>query len=387
MTPEELALSRAKIQLMRIPNTIFYTTILFSLKQKWTDKIQTAATDGKMLYINKEFFLGLTEKERIGLLVHELLHVALSHMTRRKDRDKRLWNVAGDYVINLSMCITNRYTLPQGALLDKKFTDQSTEAVYKIIYEEEKEEEKKQGQTGANGLIVPGGEDIQYPQDSIEASVIEAAIASTVLKASIQAKAENSMPGELPKELEIHLNQMINPILPWNVILQNYLTGFAQDDYSWQKPNRRYLPEYYLPSTYSESLREVVIAVDSSGSVSTEEFSHFIKEISSIQETLKPDKLTIIDFDTEIKKVHNTTLSTDIMKDIRFTGGGGTDILPIFKWTCINNPEFLIIFTDGEFHIPDRSYYPSIPVIWIINNNPYFKPPLGEVIHYEIKEF
>ena len=382
---EDKALERAKIQLMQIPGTIFYTTILFSLKQSWTDTLPTAATNGKELKINPDFFLGLTEPERIGLLVHELLHVALSHMTRIKDRHHTVWNCAGDNVINLSMMAADTYQLPAGALKETRFTNMSTEQVYQILFDEA-EKNAAGGGPGANGIAIPGGIDIEVPKDSVAADAIEKAVADIVLKASLQAKSANEMPGELPEEMAIHLQNVLNPKLPWHVILQNYLAGFAKDDYSWSKPNRKYLPEFYLPSQYSEAVDRIAIAVDSSGSVEPEEFSYFITEIGMIQKTLKPEVITLIDFDVEIRSIQEITSETDILEELTFTGGGGTDLYAVFDWALENDPVVLLVFTDGEFYMPDENYYPTCPVIWLIHDNKYFTAPFGEVILYDIGE-
>ena len=63
------------------------------------DDIQTAATDGLRLYLNPKFWLGLTDKERDFVLVHEVLHAALGHCWRVGGRQRFKWNVAADYVI------------------------------------------------------------------------------------------------------------------------------------------------------------------------------------------------------------------------------------------------------------------------------------------------
>jgi predicted metal-dependent peptidase len=389
--PEDKALERAKIQLMQIPLTVFYTTVLFSLKQSWRDTLpngeplKTAATDGTKLIINSEFFLGLSEPMRIGLLVHELGHVILSHMTRQGNRHHQAWNAAGDHVINLSIIETGNYQLPAGALKDTRFRDMCTEQVYDILYEEAEKDESTGG-PGADGIAIPGGPDIQFPEDSTEAEIMEKAVADIILKASIQAKAANQMPGELPGEVGIHLQNVLNPKLPWNVILQNYLTGFAKDDYSWKRPNRRYLPEYYLPSSYSEAVERIAVAVDSSGSVEMEEFSYFITEIDKMQELLKPEEILVIDFDTKIRNIQTLARDTDIFSELTFTGGGGTDVQEVFEWAIENDPVVLLIFTDGEFYMPETEYLPTCPIIWLIHSNPYFTSPIGEIIHYDIGE-
>ena len=380
--PEDQALEKAKIQLMMMPNTIFYTTILFSLVQEWTD-IETAGTNGTNLVINPTWFLSLTEKARVGLLAHEILHVALSHMTRKGTKDSLIWNFAGDYVINLELSEAG-YELPKGGLLDKQYRDMSTEQVYNKIFEEA--EKNPNGQFGANGSGIPGGQDVLYPKDSKQLEVIEKAIADTVLRASIQAQTANERPGSVAGEIGIQLQKMINPKLPWNVILQNHMQNFLKDDFSWKRPNKRFTPDHYLPTAFSEAICNIAVAVDSSGSVTTDEFSYFIAEIATIQEQMKPEKITLIDFDTRIRSIQEITESTDCMSDLKFTGGGGTDVKDMFKWAKKNNPDVLLVFTDGEFNMPNKKHFPSCPTIWLIHDDPKWKSSFGEVVHYDMRK-
>jgi len=127
------------------------------------------------------------------------------------------------------------------------------------------------------------------------------------------------------------------------------------------------------------------LAVDSSGSVSRDEFAYFIAETAIIHETLKPELISVISFDTELSPIQEVTECTDILNDLEFNGGGGTNISPVLEWAIENEPEILVIFTDGDFRIPqNEADYPTCPIIWLIHNNEYFKPPVGDVVHYEL---
>ena len=378
-TPEDMAMEKAKIQLMYLPDTIFYTTILFSLKQEWDNQIETAATNGIKLKVNPIWFIDLIEEKRIGLLAHELLHVALNHMSRLGDRHPKVWNLAADHVINLTL-IAAGYELPDGGCWDEQFIGMSTEQVYEIIYEEV-EQDEADGGPGADGLLVPGGDDIEYPGGAEEAQVIEKEVAGIINQAKMLAEGSSSMPGNLPGEMEIELQKILNPKLPWYTILQNHMSGFAKDDYTWAKPKRRYMPEFYLPSAYSEAVGEIAQAFDVSGSVSPSEVSYFVGETSSLMEILNPEKITVISFDYKIQKVQTLTENSDIYSEMELVGGGGTDLTEIIKWAKENQPEVLLIFTDGDFEMkPD----PGCPVIWLIHDNNHFKAPYGEIIHYTI---
>ena len=387
----EHLLEKAKLQLMMKPDTIFFTTILFSLVYKWEDTISTAAVDGRHMFINPQFFDSLTPEERLGVFVHEVLHVALDHITRGLKHDPEISNDAADYVDNL-IVLDAGFKLPQGCLIDRNFVGMSYEQVYEILHKKKKENQTNKGNSQAgNGNAEIGygastqgiGKDILPPISEAEASQLKAEITDIVFKATIQAKQSGSY-SSIPGAILIELDRSLNPKLPWNVLLQNFMSQFAKDDYSYRKPSRKYLPELIVPSMYSETIPNIVFAIDSSGSVSNEEFGFFAQEIEIVQQTLNPELITIINFDTCIKDIHEITQDTDIFKDIKFTGRGGTSIYPIINWAKQHEPEVLVIFTDGYFRQPSEDTYPNCPILWMIHNNPNFTAKIGEIIHYEL---
>ena len=100
-TKADEQLRHAKIDLMT--KSVFLSTICLSLKHRFTEEIPTAATNGLSIIYNPDFLNGLTAQERTGLLAHEVWHVAFNHLTRIGERDRMIWNKAGDYVINLML--------------------------------------------------------------------------------------------------------------------------------------------------------------------------------------------------------------------------------------------------------------------------------------------
>ncbi len=412
MAKEDDVYNKIKMKLMIQPSTVFYTTILFSLKHEWTDTVPTAATNGKNLLINSAWFLALNTEEQIGLILHEICHVAYNHMGRRGNRHPVIWNIAADHVINLQLHKVG-YSLPAGGVMDFKYQDMSSEEVYRDLYDE-----IMKNNEDINAQSIPGGADIQYPEDGdsdkegssnsgqggdnsnsgekVSASraqteddtkEIDAHITKIILQAKDQAVSSGQGIGDIPSEVMIELDKKINPKLSWETLLQNFMSKFAKTSYSWKRRNRRFVGRgIVMPVNRGKALTDITVAVDASGSVSDYEFSRFINEIAGIHERLKPEKINIIDFDTKIKNVHVATENTDILKDITFTGRGGTNINPVFKWAIKNKPEVLLIFTDGWFNLPDKNKYPNTSILWLIHNNEQFTAERGRIIHYEIYE-
>jgi predicted metal-dependent peptidase len=365
--PHEDALNKAKIALMSKPDSAFFTTLAFSLIHEFGTQTQTACTNGKRIIYNPQFFMSLNHDERVFLILHEAMHCAYLHMERTGDRDHRKFNIAADYVINLQL-VDRGFKMPKEGLLNEQYRNMSTEEVYNVLPKP------------PEGEPMPGfGEDLEEPDGPAEA--LAADIQDILVRASIQSKLSNDKPGSIPGEIEIFLNRLLNPKLPWNRLLQKYLQTFAKNDYTFKKPNRRFFPQHILPSLYSENLMNIAVAVDTSGSVSDEEFNRFVSETASIMKMMKPETITIIQFDTEIKSVDKVRSLRDLM-NVSFSGRGGTRIEPVFEWADANKPQLLLVFTDGYF----RFYGPETKAktLWLIHDNPNFQAPFGKVIHYEV---
>lgn len=132
---------------------------------------------------------------------------------------------------------------------------------------------------------------------------------------------------------------------------------------------------------FSEKLMDIAIAVDASGSVSDDDFKVFVSETNGILRMMKPDKLTLIQFDSKIKSVDKIGSIQDLM-NVQFFGRGGTRIEPVMEWAKENKPKLLLVFTDGEFNFYNTDYKTN--TVFLIHNNSRFKSPYGKVIHYEI---
>ncbi len=357
-------LNKIKIQLMLNKKTIFYSLILFSLKITITDTVRIAGVDGEYLLINPVYFNSLSFAEQIGLICHEILHVALNHMLRRGTRNHDDFNIAADHVINLSLLKAN-FKLPPTNCKDRRFKDMNTEQVYEIIHRE------KQTHKTERDIIYTKKKDI---------SKIKNKIATTVIQAKIQMKKAGISAGTLPAGVEIILEKSIHPILPWNQILNNYLSDFTADDYTMRKLNRKYFPNFYLPTLYNPSICNLTAAFDLSGSMSKKIATDYLNEIDALHKTMCPKKFTIFCFNTKITSIQEITSDQNLKKDLKLRGGGGTSIFPVLKWANVHRPEILLIFTDGEFELPKK--FPPIHIIWIIHGNCPFHPKAGKVIRY-----
>lgn len=365
ITPElQLAFDQAKLTLMSKPDATFFITVYFSLKHHWDDSIPTACTNGTSIRFSPQFFLSLHPEERVFLMLHEALHCAYLHMDRLHDRNPARWNVAADHVINLQL-IARGYRMPPMGLADPQYKDLNTEAVYAML--------------PVNGPY-PGDMDLQAPEGPTEA--LQEAMQEILVRAQVASRMANDKPGSIPGEIEIFLDKLLNPKLPWHRILQKYLHSLSKSDYSFQKPNRRFFPAHLLPSLHSEKLMDITFAVDVSGSVSNADFLRFISEIHGVLKMMQPDKINLIQFDTSIRSVHVLKTVREL-RQTAFHGRGGTAIEPVMQWAKDHKPGLLVIFTDGEFDAYEETP-PKSPVLWLIHANPGFEASYGKTITYEV---
>lgn len=372
-------LNRAKIGLMQMPDSFFFATILFSMKFIWDDTQPTAWTTGLKLGFNPSWFMSLTPGARIFVLVHECCHVAYMHIARTGDRDRETYNHAADYVINL-MLKDRGFEMPPIGLIDERFRDMSTEQVYDILMQE-KQSGKPPPSNPMPDLRDPGEGETNPSGKPMKVEDIKRALDDILIRAVTQSRMGGDKPGTVPGEIEMYLDKLLNPKLPWQTILRKYMTAKMKSGYSWMKPNRRFFPKHYLPSQWSEGRLESMQAwVDISASEDEDDFQRFISEVDGIVRRHKPPTIHLGQFDTKIKRIDSIRNIADMAK-LKFTGRGGTIITDVLDHIEKTKPTLALIFSDGGFSM-DREKCP-VDIIWMIHDNENWTAPFGRVIHYK----
>lgn len=364
MTKEEQALVRAKIALMTKEDSAFFSTIVFSLNTHFNEELPTVWTDGLSIGINPNFFMSLTQEERVFLLVHEAMHVAYLHMDRLQERNQKKWNIATDYVINHQL-ISRGFKMPKGCLHNPNYANMTSEEVYKKL-----KEEKNSSYKEFDYLKAP-------PKD------IQEEVREILIRAAMQSKAANDAVGTIPGDLEIFIESLLKPQLPWQTILQRFLNKVKKTDYTFKSPSKRFFPKYYLPSLKNQASMDLSIAIDTSGSVSDEEFHFFISEVAGILKQINPEKISIIQFDT---KIHSVAIVKNIreLEKLKFKGRGGTNIREVIDWANNNKPDVMLVFSDGYFAKPNQKT--KVPWVWLIHDNKKFNPEFGKAIYYSMRQ-
>jgi predicted metal-dependent peptidase len=361
-------MGKTKVLLMSKPNAVFFSTLVLGLKTVWDDSQPTAYVNGRVVGWNSGFYLSLDREERVFVLCHEALHVIWKHLLPARWQGKvlRIWQAACDFAIN-STLVDYGFKMPKVGLYDARFRGMSADDIYTLLV-------KENYQPPPDMM-----EDLRQPEQDAATHQLE--VQDMLLRATTVAKMSSRGAGLIPSDIQIMLDALLDPKLPWTTILHRWLNARIRTGYDYSKPNRRYLPDMYLPSRSSKGLKDLVVFMDVSCSVEDFQFNAMVSELSGVFKRFKP-KITLVTFNTVITGVHHIKSIAEL-KQVEFRGRGGTDPECIFNWIEEHKPDASIIFTDGEFDWQRDTL--SREVVWIINDNPHFEPRFGKAIHYETR--
>jgi predicted metal-dependent peptidase len=370
-----ISLARSKLVLGKTPSHAFFATLALRLKAQADWSIGTAATDGKRLIYDPSFVANLPAKQVEGLVVHEVMHVAMAHMARLNGRNLQKANIAMDLAIN-PLVKEAGFELPPGAIFpgQGKFaklpTGKSFEEYYRLLPTDPPGQQQDQGDSDdGNGWGPEGWGKVQKPGDGSEAAAreaeAEAKIQTSQAAEAAKQKATGKQRGSLPAWIDRLLCDLLQPSVDWKSVLREFVTRQARNDYSWSPPNRRFIHQgLYLPGMRSEELGEVVVAVDTSGSIGEGLLRTFASEIQGILEAYDCE-VTIIYHDSDVKHVQ-TWKSTDGPLVLEAKGGGGTSHIPTFEHIEQEglNPTCLVGLSDLCSVFPSTP--PDYPVMWCV---------------------
>jgi predicted metal-dependent peptidase len=179
--------------------------------------------------------------------------------------------------------------------------------------------------------------------------------------AAQQAMQADRLGGEL-KRLIDHLLQ---PQLPWRMLLARYMNALSRHDYSWSRPSRRE-GAHILPSLRSQRI-DLVVALDTSGSIKDTEVQEFIDEIDALKAQVQA-QVTLLPCDAALCPGAPFRFEPweRFQRPRDLKGGGGTDFRPVFDWVERQglSPDLLVYFTDADGTFPRQE--PPYPVIWLV---------------------
>lgn len=342
----------------------FFATLLMSTPMVETRDVPTAGTDMAKLYVNPDFIDSLPNDEQVlGLLAHEVMHIALEHGLRLQGRNPLVWNIAADFAINLVLNETG-FELPEGGCLDHKYKGMSADQIYDLLQKQvdkAKGKGKGKGKAGGSGDGLPElggtGQDLMQPDTNGDPAQ-EARLRRSVQQRVAQAANVARMAGKLSGELERLVGEILDPKVPWKDLLRDYMTRISKDDEAWNRRNRRF-QNVYLPARYSEKMGEIVMIGDTSGSIGNDELKQYMGEAGAIAEDVHPERIHILWADTRVAGHQVFEEGQPLTPEPK--GGGGTDMrVPLDKAEELN-PEIVVLFTDG--YTPWPKVEPPYPLI------------------------
>ena len=370
---------------------------LVAADPKWCP---TSVTDARSLYYNPDYIDKLNLEQTQFVLAREALHCALSHFARRQHRIKARWDIACEYSIN-PVLVKDGLMPPPATIVIDAYEGMTAEEIYPYIVQEsddpkeehaqaspdtnpdkggsqQGEEQRKGGEGKAPQQNEPqsGGDSETEPQDELadiqgaaqpqplSASELEALSTQwqqRMAGAALQAQQAGKLGGMLARLV----GEMLQPKLPWRMLLARYTTQIARDDYSYSRPSRRE-GEMIMPSLRS-SQANIVVVLDTSGSVSNTELHEFLAEINTLKAQLRAS-ITLHACDTALSPKGPWIFEAweEFKLPQEFHGGGGTDVRPIFDWIELHGmtPDMLLYFTDALGEFPKIE--PHYPVIWLV---------------------
>jgi len=398
--PVELKLSAARTRL--ILDKPFLGALVLRLPMIEADPnwCRTTATDARAFYYNREFIDVLSLDHVQFMLAHEALHCALSHFARRQHRVKHRWDVACDHAIN-PLLVEDGLRAPPGTLLLDEFKGMTAEEIYPYIKDDTQEEtldehaydDAEGGQQGSDNNPNPpppkqpknpdadrnpsepekggGAHTEPDPKHTGAAqppplSATEREQLSTQWQERMAGAAQLALQaGKLSGSLARLVDHLLQPQLPWRMLLARYMTAVARDDYSYMRPSRRE-GEAILPSLRSSHV-EIAVVLDVSGSIKEAELNEFLAEVNAIKGQTQAG-ITLHACDDKL--ADDGPWRYEAWEEIKlprsFNGGGGTDFRPAFAWidALERAPDLIVYFTDALGEFP--SLEPAHPVLWLV---------------------
>tara|TARA_A100001011_G_scaffold377597_1_gene441445 strand:- start:198 stop:1406 length:1209 start_codon:yes stop_codon:yes gene_type:complete len=360
----------------------------------------TAATDGKHLFYNTQFFNALSNKEIEFVIAHEILHCVFDHIIRREDRDPEIYNIACDYIVNNTL-VRDKIGDPVKMIpiyQDWKYDNWQSEAVYDDIYEKAKENgkkfleqmgqlldehidwEKKPGQSKKG----KGGKDKQRPYYTKD----EMKKIRDQVKENMISAAQSAGAGNVPAEIERMIKELTEPKMNWREILRQQIQATIRNDYTFSRPSRKgWHTGVVLPGMNFDQQIDCAIAFDMSGSIGDDQAKDFLSEVKGIMDEFKEYNVKLWCFDTAVYNEQDFS-STDgeDFSNYQPIGGGGTEFMCNWEYMKEHDiqPKKLIMFTDGyPFGSWGEDDYCDTVFVIHGHHDKNFTAPFGITAHYE----
>lgn len=341
----------------------------------------TTATDARAFYFNRDYIAQLSLGQVQYVLAHEALHCGLSHFTRRQHRDRKRWDIACDYAVNM-LLEHDDLEKPDGVLIDSNFAGMTAEEIFPCLDADDNKEPMDQHlydgppQTSSDRQDpLPETDPAQQdtapqhknpdappPLSEAERDRLHNQWQQYLASAAQQATQAGKLHGTAARIVE----RMLRPSLPWRTLLARYMNSTARTDYNLLRPSQRRTGDAIMPSLHTRQI-DVVVAMDTSGSIKQDELNSFVAEINAIKGSINA-RVTLIACDANIDANGPWIFETwePLQLPDKIAGGGATDFNPVFDWLDNNHqhPDLVIYFTDAKGRFPEQES--AVPTLWLV---------------------
>lgn len=330
-----------------------------------TDAAWCASTcsDGKSLYYRRAYIDSLATEQVRFALAREALHCALLHFYRRGNRDRFLWQTACDYAIT-PILLDEGLTPTPDTVLMSEYEGLTAEEIYPLLQKAGLRHKPPAEGGDANAGAEP------LPQPPPEPGAREAERLAAQWQQRLASAAQQALQaGKLGARLARLVDDFLAPKLSWRSLLARHLTATARNDYSYARPSTRRGDPAVFPGLRSDEI-DLVVAVDTSGSIDETEIAQFFAEIDSIKGQIRA-RISLLCCDAGIDAgcpaIFEPWEAFRFPADVK--GGGDTDFRPVFDWVERRDrpPDTLLYFTDGRGDFPE--FEPPYPTLWLVKGN------------------
>mgnify|MGYP003126836086 CR=1 FL=1 len=405
----EQRLEKAYLDITSQDRYLALATVISIGDKTISNDIPTACTNGRDEIYGRAFVDSLNDAELRFVMLHECYHKMFRHLITWKhlnDKNHSLANASCDFNINGRLVDENKgdgfATMPrdvdgnQIGLFDEQYRDGDgwldPATIFKML-----EQQRDQPQGNKSDGDGPQGTSSAQPQGFDEHDWDGAAELSEAETRELAQEIESAIrqgalvAGKLGSEGNRNLQELMEPQVDWREVLHDFVQSTCTgSDYStWSRPSRRHLAaDIYMPSTYAESVDELLIAVDTSGSIDDIAVAAFMSEVQSICSTLKPEKVRLLYWGHRIAgdEVYEGEAVNTLVGSTRVKHGGGTDVECVTAYMSEHDitPQAAIILTDGDLWGTWGTW--NCPTLWCVLDNKRATPDNGKVVHIKTSD-
>jgi predicted metal-dependent peptidase len=389
----------------------YMSHILTSMRTYVGPHIPTMAVDQfSRLYVNPDWIQTLSVRQVAYVLLHEVLHVVLSHARRRRQflpgvtkQQANVWNIAADLCIQQMLARHHRADEPEDGMkiegelepgvpflsipgLNRGMT---TEAYYQVLWDflnqrpkepggsggQEQEQGQQDGDEQDQGDSEqeqqPGGQsdkpldprnagsgsdglprDYEPPSKLADEAMMEGKLRELERRMEEAESAKpGSVPGELRKSVEARLHPQPDPFDQLRgIVAKSVASPLGAEEHTYRRLHRRQADNTARMRGVVRMTPECSVIVDTSGSMSCGNIRD--KAMTAVAQGLrKVQRPRVVCFDTQVQDARRLTS----MKDFQWVGDGGTDMAAaIEQEDKEHRPDAIVLITDGETGWPSQ---------------------------------